>query len=67
MDTITLVNKHGTFTTSPMGLDLTISRELPASPVALRARLAELTMDDYDDIRNVSSFLIMLASMNYPA
>jgi hypothetical protein len=65
---ITLTNDHGTFATTGMGLDRVISTYLPASVNDLRAIAEERNPEiNYSDVNDVSSFLIMLADMDYPA
>jgi hypothetical protein len=64
---ITLTNAHGTFTTTPAGLDAEIAYRLPNSVASLRAALTERTSLNYRDVHEVSALLIMFADMDYPA
>jgi hypothetical protein len=59
---VSITHAHGTFTTTTSALDLMISRHLPASPEQLRRVLnASTDAHLYDDLRDVSELLIMLA------
>lgn len=58
---------HGTYSTSADGLDVAISRYLPASPFDLRAMVARRTASPvsyWSDCLTVSELLMVLASMD---
>lgn len=61
------VPTHGTFFTDSLGLDAVMAKYLPASPNSLRETVEERSGIDYSNVGDVSVFLIILASFDYPA
>ena len=62
---ITLTNAHGTFTTTPAGLDAEIASHLPNCAANLRNALTDRTGIRYDDVSDVSALLIMMADCDF--
>lgn len=59
---ITLTNAHGTFSTTPAELDLTIARYANMTRNGLWTAMEETNAAaDYGDVQSVSEFLIMLS------
>lgn len=60
------IPERGTYAVSSAALDWAIQKYLPASPVGLRAVLAEHSAVYFDDVFDVSALLVVLADLTYP-
>ena len=56
--------RHGTYRTTPDGLDAAIAAYLPNSPGGLRAIAEERAGHDFPGVYTVSAFLVILADFD---
>lgn len=57
---------HRTLSVHPIHLDAVMAKYLPASPRDLRTIVESRTGIDYADVHEVSTFLLILADLDYP-
>ena len=63
---INFVSNHGTYSSTPRGVDTMIQKYLPASVKQLRDRVTEISPDvDWSNVTDVSAFLIVLAEWEW--